>query len=290
VIGTVDRARAFEQVHPGAIYLHQGEPYLIRRLALDAGLASAESADVDYYTQPRSDTQIEVRAELGRRPWGRTTACYGEVEVATQVYSFVRKRLFSDEVLGEDALDLPEQRLETKAVWMTIPQALEEDIRRQRLDLAGGIHAIEHAAIGLLPLFAMCDRWDLGGVSYPVYPDFGLATIFIYEGHPGGVGITDTGYAMLDEWLGATLRVVETCPCEAGCPSCIQSPKCGNLNEPLDKRAAIVLLRGLLGRAAPAARTARPGAPRATPGPGAQAPAGGHTTGGRRGPRHRRHR
>jgi DEAD/DEAH box helicase domain-containing protein len=290
VIGTVDRARAFEQVHPGAIYLHQGEPYLIRRLDLAAGLASAEGADADYYTLPRSDTQVEVRAELGRRPWGRTTACHGEVEVATQVFGFVRKRLFSDEVLGEEALDLPEERLQTKAVWVTIPQALEEEVRHEGLDLAGGIHAVEHAAIGLLPLFAMCDRWDLGGVSYPVYPDFGLATIFIYEGHPGGVGITDTGYALLDEWLGATLRAVETCPCEAGCPSCIQSPKCGNLNEPLDKRAAIVLLRGLLGQTAAASSMARPAEPRATRGRGAQAPAGEHTRGGRRGPRHRRHR
>jgi len=277
VIGTVDRARAFEQVHPGAIYLHQGEPYLIRRLDLAARLASADAADADYYTQPRSDTQLVVRAELRRRPWGRTTACYGEVEVATQVYGYVRKRLTSDEVLGEDVLDLPEERLLTKAVWLTIPRALEDDLRRQRLDLAGGIHAVEHAAIGLLPLFAMCDRWDLGGVSYPAYPDFGLAAIFIYEGHPGGVGITDTGYAMLDEWLGATLRAVETCPCEAGCPSCIQSPKCGNLNEPLDKRAAVVLLRGLLGHRPAGAHQA--GAADA-----------GVTEGARRGPRHRRHR
>jgi DEAD/DEAH box helicase domain-containing protein len=274
LIGTVDRARAFEQVHPGAIYLHQGEPYLIGRLDLEARVASAAAADADYYTQPRSDTQLDVLAAHRRRPWGPTTASWGEVDVATQVLGFVRKRLFSDEVLGEEPLDLPEERLQTKAVWLTIPAALEDDVRRRGLDLAGGIHAVEHAAIGLLPLFAMCDRWDLGGVSYPLYPDLGAPTIFIYEGHPGGVGITDTGYAMLDEWLTATLRTIETCPCEAGCPSCIQSPKCGNLNEPLDKRAAIVLLRGLLAReeTAPAPRSAAQG------------------TGGRRVPRHRRHR
>ena len=248
LIGTVDRARAFEQVHPGAIYLHQGEPYLIHRLDLTARLASAAATEADYYTQPRSETQLDVLSVQRQRPWGLTTVCWGEVEVATQVLGFVRKRLFSEEVLGEEPLDLPEERLRTKAVWLTIPDALDEEVRRLALDLAGGIHAVEHAAIGLLPLFAMCDRWDLGGVSYPRYPDLGAAAIFIYEGHPGGVGITDTGYAMLDEWLTATLRTIETCPCEAGCPSCIQSPKCGNLNEPLDKRAAIVLLRGLLAR------------------------------------------
>ena len=278
VIGTVDRARAFEQVHPGAIYLHQGEPYLIERLDLTARVASAAATEADYHTQPRSDTQLEVLSVQQQRAWGSTTACCGDVEVATQVLGFVRKRLFSDEVLGEEPLDLPEERLRTKAVWLTIPDALDEEVRRLGLDLAGGIHAVEHAAIGLLPLFAMCDRWDLGGVSYPMYPDLGAAAIFIYEGHPGGVGITDTGYTMLEEWLGATLRTIETCPCEAGCPSCIQSPKCGNLNEPLDKRAAIVLLRGLFGRT------------RAPEVPQAGAPRGVQRRGGRRVPRHRRHR
>ena len=274
LIGTVDRARAFEQVHPGAIYLHQGEPYLIHRLDLGARLASAAATDAEHYTQPRSDTQLDILTVEQQRSWGSTTVCFGMVEVATQVLGFVRKRLFSDEVLGEESLDLPEERLRTKAVWLTIPEKLAGELRRLGLDLAGGIHAVEHAAIGLLPLFAMCDRWDLGGVSYPMYPDLGAAAIFIYEGHPGGVGITDTGYALLDEWLTATLRTIETCPCEAGCPSCIQSPKCGNLNEPLDKRAAIILLRGLLARD----RTARvPHAAR-------------QRTGGRRGPRHRRHR
>jgi DEAD/DEAH box helicase domain-containing protein len=274
LIGTVDRARAFEQVHPGAVYLHQGEPYLIRALDFSARVASASPTDADYYTQPRSNTQLDVLTVEQRRPWGPTDAFCGRVNVTTQVFGFVRKRLFSDEVLGEEALDLPEERLQTKAVWLTIPGPLEAEVRRLGLDLGGGIHAVEHAAIGLLPLFAMCDRWDLGGVSYPLYPHLGAASIFIYEGHPGGVGITDTGYAMLDEWFAATLRTIETCPCEAGCPSCIQSPKCGNLNEPLDKRAAVVLLRGLLR--------------------GGATPAGPDThlerTGGRHGPRHRRHR
>lgn len=246
LVGTVDAARAFEQVHPGAIYLHQGEPYLVGRLDLEQRVAAVVPSEGDYYTQPRSTTDLDILGVTRQRPWGPAIAYFGDVEVRTQVIAFARKRLFSDEVLGEEPLDLPEERLQTAALWFAIPQWLDGDVRGRGLDLAGGIHAVEHAAIGLLPLFAMCDRWDLGGVSYPVYPELGRAAIFIYEGHPGGVGITEKGYGMLDEWMAATLRTIETCPCEAGCPSCIQSPKCGNMNEPLDKAAAMVILHGLL--------------------------------------------
>ncbi|MGH2349103.1 MAG: DEAD/DEAH box helicase [bacterium] len=246
LIGTVDGARAFEQVHPGAIYLHQGESYLVRHLDVPRRTAGVTPADGDYYTQARSTTDLDILGVTKQRAWGPTTAYFGDVEVSTQVISFARKRLFSDEVLGEEPLELPEQRLPTAALWFSIPAQLDAEVRRQGLDLAGGIHAVEHAAIGLLPLFAMCDRWDLGGVSYPAYPELGGPAIFIYEGHPGGVGITEKGYALLDDLMYATLDTIAACPCEAGCPSCIQSPKCGNLNEPLDKAAAVVLLRGLL--------------------------------------------
>lgn len=270
LVGTVDGARAFEQVHPGAIYLHQGEPYLVERLDLDQRTATVMPSDADYYTQPRSTTDLEILEALKQRPWGPTTAYFGEVEVTTQVIAFARKRLFSDEILSEEPLDLPEERLQTTALWFPIPQGLDDEVRRRGLDLAGGIHAVEHAAIGILPLFAMCDRWDLGGVSYPMYPDLSAAAIFIYEGHPGGVGITEKGFGLLDDLMAATLAAIEACPCEAGCPSCIQSPKCGNMNEPLDKAAAILLLRGLLGRESAAAKssaqvgtaTAPPYAPR----------------------------
>ena len=239
-------------MHPGAIYLHQGEPYQVERLDLDQRTATVAPTDADYYTQPRSTTDLEILAPIMQRPWGPTTAHFGEVEVRTQVIAFARKRLFSDEVLSEEPLDLPEERLQTMALWFLIPERLDAEVRRRGLDLAGGIHAVEHAAIGILPLFAMCDRWDLGGVSYPMYPELGAAAIFIYEGHPGGVGITEMGYGLLDELMAATLAAIEACPCEAGCPSCIQSPKCGNMNEPLDKAAAVLLLRGLLGKHASA--------------------------------------
>jgi len=255
VIGTVDAARAFEEVHPGAIYLHQGEPYVVRKLDLLEKVAYVAPARGDYYTQPRVLTDVEIKRELQRKPWGPTQVHFGEVEVTSQVIGYVRKQLFTEEVLGEEPLDLPAQVLRTTALWFEIPKELEERVMRGEFDLAGGIHAVEHAAIGLLPLFAMCDRWDIGGVSYPLHPQTELPTIFIYDGYPGGVGFAQKGYELLDSLMEATLRTIEECACEDGCPSCIQSPKCGNMNRPLDKATAIFLLKSLIGR--PSARVAR---------------------------------
>jgi len=246
LLGTVDAARAFEQVHPGAIYLHQGETYVVRRLDLAEKVAHVAPSAGDYYTQPRVLTDVTILRQREERPWGPTTAWFGDVDVTSQVIEFVRKQLFTETVLGSEPLDLPEQTLSTTALWFTIPPDLVRAVADHGLDLAGGIHAVEHAAIGLLPLYAMCDRWDLGGVSYPRHPQTDVPTIFVYDGHPGGVGITEKGFALLDELMAATLDAIASCPCESGCPSCIQSPKCGNLNNPLDKAAAILLLRGLL--------------------------------------------
>ncbi|MGH2453712.1 MAG: DEAD/DEAH box helicase [bacterium] len=255
LLGTVDAARAFESVHPGAIYLHQGEAYLVSTLDLQTKVALVALTSGDHYTQPRADTDATILRHHRERAWGPTTAWFGDVEVTTQVRGYVRKQLFTDAVLGSEPLDLPPQTLNTTAAWFTVPDELAREIAARGQDLAGGIHAAEHAAIGLLPLFAMCDRWDIGGVSYPYHPQTGSATIFIYDGHPGGVGITEKGFSLLEEWMAATLDAIAACPCEAGCPSCIQSPKCGNLNNPLDKAAALLLLQGLLaGRPAAAVR------------------------------------
>jgi DEAD/DEAH box helicase domain-containing protein len=248
LLGMVDTARAFESVHPGAIYLHQGDAYLVRDLDLQTRVASVAATAADHYTQPRSDTDAAILRHHRERPWGPTTAWFGDIQVTTQVTGYVRKQLFSEAVLGSEPLDLPPQTLSTTAVWFTVPEDFVREIAARGLDLAGGIHAAEHAAIGLLPLFAMCDRWDIGGVSYPHHPQTGVPTIFIYDGHPGGVGITEKGFALLEEWMTATLDAIAACPCEAGCPSCVQSPKCGNLNNPLDKAAALLLLQGLLAR------------------------------------------
>ena len=186
-----------------------------------------------------------VRGRRTRRV-GEAEAHFGDVRVTQQVVEYRRKQLVTDTVLGVHPLDMPEQDLMTAALWIVLPDGIAHAVDAAGLDLAGGIHAVEHAAIGLLPLLAMCDRWDIGGVSYPQFPETERATVFIYEGYPGGVGITEKGFDLLDELLARTLDAIASCPCEAGCPSCIQSPKCGNLNEPLDKQAALFMLRELL--------------------------------------------
>jgi len=246
VLETVDVAVAFFQVYPGAIYLHQGETYLITDLDLENHLAYAKPTDATYYTQAKDITDVRIIRSLRSRPCRSTTAHWGRVRVTTQVLSFKRKRQFTDEVLSEEMLDLPPVSYETTALWFDIPPDFAERLRAQGLDIAGSLHAIEHAAIGLLPLYAMCDRNDIGGLSTVVHPDTGTTSIFIYDGHPGGVGISEKGFEILPDLWRATLQVVEDCPCEEGCPSCIQSPKCGNNNIPLDKKAAIRLLQGLL--------------------------------------------
>ncbi|MGH2406011.1 MAG: DEAD/DEAH box helicase, partial [bacterium] len=245
-IGTVEAARAFEQVHPGAIYLHQGDAYLVRDLDVQARVAHVTPTAEEYYTQPRTTVDLTIGPAREKKPWGPTEVRFSDVEVSTQVVGFARKQLFTDTVLGVEPLDLPPQGLQTAALWFVIPERLEQRVRAAGLDFAGGIHAVEHAAISVLPLFAMCDRQDIGGVSYPLHPQTQTPAIFIYDGYPGGVGITEKGFALFDALMAATREVIEACPCEGGCPSCIQSPKCGNLNEPLDKRAALMLLEDLL--------------------------------------------
>jgi DEAD/DEAH box helicase domain-containing protein len=249
-IGTVEAARVFEQAHPGAVYLHQGDTYLVTGLDLTGRVVRVAPAAVEYHTQPKTSIELGIRRPRASRPWGSTTLRFGDVDVAARVFGFARKRLFSDLVLDVQPLDLPAQTLQTTALWFEIPDDLERRVREAGLDLAGGIHALEHAAIGVLPLFAMCDRWDIGGVSYPAHPQTGRPAVFVYDGYPGGVGITEKAFGLIDALMAATHEVIAACPCEAGCPSCIQSPKCGNLNEPLDKGAALMLLEGLRGRAA----------------------------------------
>jgi len=243
----VEEGSAFFQLHPGAVYLHYGEQYLVNRLDLATKTAYVSIQEVPYYTQCRDITDIQVLRILQERHAGAVNVFLGEVEVSTQVVSYEKKNHFSDDSLGEETLDLPTQRFPTVALWFDLPDALVVDIRRRRLDLAGGLHAAEHATIGVLPLFAMCDRNDIGGVSTPLHPDTGKSQVFIYDGHAGGIGIAEKGYELIEELWAATLRAVEECPCEDGCPGCIQSPKCGNGNYPLDKGVAVMLLRGALG-------------------------------------------
>ena len=245
IFETVDEASAFQQLHPGAVYLHQGEPYLVTHLDLDSRMAHVEASQGDYYTQSRDMTDIRIRRVRRSRRIGGVEVCLGEVEVTNHVLSFRRRRHFTEQVLGEEPLDLPPRRFNTVAIWFGVPQRVLDWTRKERADLAGGLHAAEHAAIGVLPLFALCDRNDIGGVSAPFHPDTGNPQVFIYDGHPGGMGIAERGYQIIEGLWSATLETVSRCACSDGCPSCIQSPKCGNNNHPLDKRVAAVILGAL---------------------------------------------
>ena len=244
----IEGSSAPYRVHPGAIYLHQGESYLVTDLDLQAQVAYLRPVDVDYYTQPRELNDVSIVRSFKHKRFPTTAAFFGQVRVTQQVIGYARKRQFSEAVLSVEYLDLPPQSYDTKALWFEVPPELARRLSKRGLHFHGGLHALEHAAIGILPLFALCDRMDIGGLSTPNHPDTGGPQIFIYDAFPGGVGIAEKGFDILEELWRATLSAIEECPCEAGCPSCVQSPKCGNNNEPLDKEAAVVILRGLLRR------------------------------------------
>jgi len=246
LLGTIDSTTAFIYIHPGAIYLHQGDSYLVVDLDLEAKVAFVEKARGDYYTQPREETSLVVLGEDLRREIGRTRVRFGRVDVTSHVIAFQRRRIFTGEVLGTEELDLPPQRFETEAFWFVIPDDVSSRLALGELELAGGIHAVEHAAIALLPMYAMCDRWDIGGVSTPFHEHTGFPSVFIYDGFEGGVGIAARGYDLCENLLRETLSHIKDCECKMGCPSCIQSPKCGNWNEPLNKKVAIEILEKIL--------------------------------------------
>jgi DEAD/DEAH box helicase domain-containing protein len=251
VLGTVDHASSHGTAHAGAVYLHQGESYLVHSLDLEESVAIVAPTDVDYSTSAREITDIAIVTERLHETWGRARLSFGTVRVSHQVVSFLRRKVPSGEVLGEEPLDLPERTLETAAVWWTVPDDVLDDSGLDKRDLPGSAHAAEHAAIGLLPLFATCDRWDIGGVSTARHADTGQLTVFVYDGHPGGAGFSERGFHTAADWLGATREAIESCACTEGCPSCVQSPKCGNQNNPLDKAGAIRLLELLLAGATP---------------------------------------
>lgn len=248
-VGQIEASRAFEEVHEGAIYLHAGETYRVKKLDTIAREAVVERGEYGYYTRTADETNLRIVRTDESYPLGQATSYLGRVEVSNRVVAYRRIELFTDAITGFDPLDLPELKYQTEGVWWTLPHSL---VRRLEQDdgyeLMGSIHAIEHAAISLVPLLASCDRWDVGGISHQYHLDTGgLATIFLYDAHPGGVGIATQCYTRLKELLADTTDLLLSCPCENGCPSCIHSPKCGNNNSPLDKAGALRLLSLLLG-------------------------------------------
>jgi DEAD/DEAH box helicase domain-containing protein len=246
LVGTVDEPSAHMLAHQGATYLHQGETYLVRSLDLEDGVALVRAGDPGYVTSARQVTDIDVIAVRQRTAWGQAEVCLGDVEVTRQVTSFVRRRSDNGRSLGETPLDLPARSRRTRAMWWTISEGQAGRLERAGVDLPGAAHAAEHASIGLLPLFATCDRWDIGGVSTDLHPATGRLTVFVYDGHEGGAGFAERGHEAAARWLTATRLAIAACECEAGCPSCIQSPKCGNGNHPLSKAGALALLDTLL--------------------------------------------
>ena len=246
LVGTADTGRAARLVHPGAIYIHQGCAYRVERLDHDERVATVEPHPGTEYTQPRSQTDITILHTDAQQPVGATMLSLGTVRARSRVIGYRRMDTFSGELLGIEALHLPADELETRAFWYTITPSSLAEAGIAPDAWPGTLHAIEHAAIGIMPLFTICDRWDVGGVSTVLQAETGLPTIVIHDAYAGGAGVAELGYAAAHRHLRATLDVIDACACETGCPSCVQSPKCGNGNDPLDKAGASALLRVLL--------------------------------------------
>ncbi len=245
MLGLVEAERAFTTIHPGAVYLHLGRSYEVERLDIAERRALVHDFDGDWFTRPKKETEIYIERIHEQRQVAGVELNFGEVSVTEQVIAFQRVSIAEQEPIDIVALELPEQNFVTQALWYVLPDglsvALPSDV------LLGALHATEHSQIAVLPLIAMCDRWDIGGLSTNVHFQTGRSTIFIYDGHPGGVGITKRGYDEFERLLGDAERLIAECPCESGCPSCVQSPKCGNLNEPLHKAGALELMGQMRG-------------------------------------------
>ncbi len=255
-VGTVDRSRAGEVVHEGAVYVHAGRHYAVAELDMDTGRAVVEPDDGATFTTPTTRMDLRILDEDRFDDSGPVRLAAGTIEVTTRVTGYVRKDATTHEQLERVALQLPEATLQTRGVWRVIPEELLAGAGLVPDRWPGVLHAAEHAAIGVLPLFAICDRWDVGGISTARHVDTGAPTIVIYDGYPGGAGIAELGFAAAERHWEVTAEVIASCPCRTGCPSCVQSPKCGNGNDPLDKEGALHFLAALNGRASHVRATA----------------------------------
>jgi DEAD/DEAH box helicase domain-containing protein len=247
LVGQISVPRVFSECHPGAIYLHKAAPYLITHLDQGKREAWARQAEVDYYTRALSEKETEILSVVRTQPFPCFTACYGRLKVTERVRGFEKRRIFGQDLLSVHELEMPSHVFETMGLWVILPGEMAGRFKERGLHFMGGIHAVEHGSIALFPLFALCDRNDIGGICYPVHPQLEKPAIFIYDGYPGGVGLAEHGYGVLEELLKKTLSLIHDCPCLDGCPSCIHSPKCGSGNKPLDKKAAEFVLEWLLG-------------------------------------------
>lgn len=238
-IAEISGARVFKEAHPGAIYLHKGRQYRVEELDLELLKIYCKEVDVPYYTQAISYEETEALEEV--ESYG--DICWGNLRITHTVTGYWRKKLLTQEKIDRHPIDLPTWRFESQGLWIRLDSSLEEGIIKKGLDFAGGLHAFEHAMISVLPLFAMCDKGDIGGRSYTIYPEFMSPSIFIYDGYEGGIGLTRRGLEVIDRWLDATEKVIVECPCQGGCPSCVYDSQCGSGNDPLDKKAALLILQ-----------------------------------------------
>jgi DEAD/DEAH box helicase domain-containing protein len=250
VLGLVERERAYSTVHEGAVYLHLGESYLVRELDLQARTALVTPYGGDYYTQAKKETSTAIEETLLLERRCGLDLAFGHISVTERVVAYQKKSIRDQATLETVELDLPETSFETEAIWY-LPEPEQLEGLEQMPTLLGTLHAAEHSMIALLPLWAMCDRWDIGGLSTNIHFQTNRPTVFIYDGHSGGVGITERGFNAFEGWVEDTTRMLEGCPCSDGCPSCVQSPKCGNLNDMLDKAGALTFLRRLVASATP---------------------------------------
>jgi len=246
VIGTVDGIRALRECHPGAIYLHAGRQYLVRKLDLEAGQVLAEPTRVDYFTVPLTEKETRILEILESRHEGSLQVWLGRLRVTERIVGYERKRIQSREVLDRHELDLPPVQFETVGLWWAVPKTLEAELKEAGRHFMGALHAAEHATISLMPLTVVCDRGDIGGISIPLHNQVRAGSVFIYDGHAGGVGISARAFQEIRLLLGRVVALLEGCECQEGCPSCVQSPKCGNGNRPLDKMGALAMLSRLL--------------------------------------------
>jgi len=244
VLETMDSEQAYREAHENAVLLHQGETYVVKELDLEKNVAHVEKEDVDYYTEAISQTDIQVLDTQADKEKNGILVKFGDVVVSEHYLKY--KLMKYDQVVGLNTLDLPPINFETEATWIEIPSEISDEVEERDLDLEGGIHAVEHALIAMTPFHAMCDRWDIGGVSSTHHPDTEQAAVFLYDAYEGGIGIARKSFDLIKELLKTTHELVKDCDCEEGCPSCIHSPKCGNGNDPLDKEAAIHILSELL--------------------------------------------
>ena len=248
VVGTLDRLRAFRECHPGGIYLHKAESYLVEELDLKERNIYVTRKEVDYYTRIVAQKETEIIKRERVRPVENFLVSFGKILVTETFTGYEKRAIQGQELLGVYPLELPSQTFETEGLWIEIEEVIQDRMKEKGFQVMGGLHALEHGAISIFPLYALCDRGDIGGICYPHHPQVGKGAIFIYDGYPGGVGLSKRGFEIIEGLLQKTLHLISECPCEQGCPSCIHSPQCGSGNKPLDKQGALYLTRLLLGQ------------------------------------------